>query len=82
VTPATGYTVPVGPRATIVAALQEQLHGLAADPAAVRRVGQRARERVLSAFTWEAKARMVLEVYRWVIGARGRPDFASAVASA
>jgi hypothetical protein len=33
---------------------------------------RRAREQ----FTWGAKARQTMEVYRWVMGERGRPEFA------
>ena len=39
-------------------------------------LGRAARERIRAQFTWEAKARQVLEVYRWVLGQRSdKPDF-------
>jgi glycosyltransferase involved in cell wall biosynthesis len=75
VSPATGITVPMGPRSRIVAGLRAALERLAADPACIQAMGRRARERVMSRFTWAAKADQLLEVYRWVLGQRGKPDF-------
>lgn len=72
----TGVRVPIGDRASLVAGFREALAGLVADPARVDRVAARARERLLRHFTWEAKARQTLEVYRWVLGQRAdRPVF-------
>jgi hypothetical protein len=34
-----------------------------------------ARQRVLDSFTWSAKAAQVVEVYKWVLGERGKPNF-------
>lgn len=68
VTPETGFAVPIGTRAEIVARFRGVLEGLAADPHKIRPMGERARQRVLEGFTWEAKARQVLEVYRWAMG--------------
>jgi len=75
VTPRTGVAMPMGPRGEIVERLRAALRDLADRPADVADMGARARQRVLSHFTWEAKARQVLEVYRWVLGERGKPDF-------
>lgn len=70
-----GFRVPLGPRPALVAGLAAVLERMAADPARLVEMGERARSRALSRFTWEAKARQVLEVYRWVLGERDRPDF-------
>lgn len=76
VTEATGVALPMGRRADVVRRLHEALRDLAARPAHVAAMGERARRRVLDHFTWEAKARQVLEVYRWVRGERSsKPDF-------
>lgn len=72
VTPDTGYAIPIGRREEIVARLRAVLERLAADPGSIRPMGERARARVLDLFTWDAKARQVLEVYRWALGER--PD--------
>jgi glycosyltransferase involved in cell wall biosynthesis len=71
----TGYALPMGSRAQIVAALRAALEQLIADPSGVRAMGERARQRVLRSFTWDAKAAQVVEVYRWVLGQRDKPDF-------
>jgi glycosyltransferase involved in cell wall biosynthesis len=76
VTERTGFALPMGPRAQIVADLRGVLERLVADPSAIRAMGARARERVLRQFTWQAKATQVREVYRWVLGRRAaKPDF-------
>jgi alpha-maltose-1-phosphate synthase len=71
----TGYRLPMGNRAEIVTSLRNALEALAAAPQSLVEMGQRARARVLRHFTWDAKARQVLEVYRWVMGQRDKPDF-------
>lgn len=75
VSPATGVAIPMGPRGEIVERLRAALRRLAEDRAEAAAMGARARARVLRHFTWEAKARQVLEVYRWVLGERAKPDF-------
>jgi hypothetical protein len=46
-----------------------------ATPALLPIYAAQARARVLKRFTWEAKAKQVLEVYRWVLGERDKPNF-------
>jgi glycosyltransferase involved in cell wall biosynthesis len=75
VSPTTGIALPMGSRDEIVASLRAALERLAADPVQVRAMGERARERALSQFTWDAKAAQVLDVYRWVLGKGPKPDF-------
>jgi alpha-maltose-1-phosphate synthase len=80
VSPATGVAVPPGDRAARVAGFRAALERLADEPARVRAMGRRARERVGRHFTWAAKADQVLEIYRWALGARGKPDFGTPLA--
>jgi glycosyltransferase involved in cell wall biosynthesis len=75
VTDDTGVRVPLGSRSEIVSGLREELSALVAEPHVIREKGERARERVLSLFTWDAKAAQTFEVYRWVLGERDKPDF-------
>ncbi|MDP9000766.1 MAG: glycosyltransferase family 4 protein [Myxococcota bacterium] len=70
-----GLRLPMGSRAQIVDALRAALDELASDPSRIRQMGACARARVFRNFTWDAKAAQVLEVYRWVLGERGKPDF-------
>lgn len=76
VTPGTGYLLPMGSRSEIVASLRRTLESLADDPDPIRAMGERARSRVMTHFTWDAKAARVLQVYRWVLGQGDKPDFA------
>jgi len=72
----TGYALPIGPREQIVRSFRDILTRLSSDMSELRAMGARARARVLAQFTWEAKARQVLEVYRWVRAQRcEKPDF-------
>lgn len=75
VTDATGYRVDVDSREGLVAGLRSRLQEVVRDPSDLRAMGERARARALSLFTWDAKAAQVAQVYDWVLGRRPRPDF-------
>lgn len=76
VSDATGYRIPIGSRDQIIAAFKARLEALAADPSGIRAMGERARTRALTKFTWHAKATQITEVYKWAIGTRkDKPDF-------
>ncbi len=75
VTERTGFRVPMGSRDTLIAGVRRVFEQLVADPSVIRPMGERARARVLSHFTWPAKARQTLEIYRWATGERDKPDF-------
>jgi glycosyltransferase involved in cell wall biosynthesis len=71
-----GFKVPLGERASIVAALRERLEALAHERHDLGRLATAARTRVHEHFTWDVKARQVLEAYRWVLGRRdSKPEF-------
>jgi starch synthase len=72
---ATGVAVRLGPRPEIVSQIRAALERFADRPELVRSIGARARQRVLSLYTWDAKAQQMLEVWRWVLGQRDKPDF-------
>lgn len=65
VPPGTGFTIPMGPRAAVVCGLAECLNRATASPRALVAMGKRAQDHVFEQFTWEAKARQMLEVYAW-----------------
>ncbi len=75
VSDATAFRVPLGSRAEIIAGFAAILGRVAAEPELARAMGERARKRVFSLFTWAHKAEQTLEVYRWVSGERSKPDF-------
>lgn len=74
VTDRTGFRATVDGRDALLAGVRKVFEDLVADPAVVRPTGQRARQRVLDHYTWAAKARQTLAVYRWVVGREPRPD--------
>ena len=66
----------MGPRAQIIERLRSTLLEICRDPAQLTPRREAGYRRVLASFTWAAKARQVLEIYRWVLGRRpDRPDF-------
>lgn len=76
VPPGTGFAVPMGPRADIVRDLAESFSKLIACPAELRAMAERAVDHVFQNFTWDAKARQMLEVYDWVLGRQEeKPDW-------
>jgi alpha-maltose-1-phosphate synthase len=75
VSPSTGFRVPLGTRSELVAGVRRALEHAVASPNSLGPMAERARERVLRLFTWDAKASQVLEVYRWILGERDKPDF-------
>lgn len=76
-TPDTGIAVPIAPREGLITGFREALAALVADPSRVDRLGEAARRRVLSRFTWDAKARDTLSLYRWLLDPshHPRPDW-------
>ena len=75
ISPRTGFKLPMQTREQIVASLRVVLEQMAADPSGLAAMGARAREHIFRSFTWNAKAAQVLEIYRWVLGKREKPDF-------
>lgn len=76
VTPRTGFALPMAKRAEIVASFRATLERLVADPNPLAEMRRLAVARVHEHFTWEAKAKRIAELYRWLCDPRGpRPDF-------
>lgn len=57
----------------------DALARLASDNEAIVRLGNAARSHAKQFYTWEAKARKMVEVYRWALGQGDRPDFWNAM---
>ena len=70
VPPGTGFALPMGPRDDIVRRLSECFATLIESPAKLQGMGARAQEHVFEYFTWDAKARQMLDVYDWALGRR------------
>lgn len=63
----TGYRIPMGGRAEVVAALRQRLLAIAADPSVLPAKAAAARARVMADFTWAMKARQVEGLWRAVL---------------
>ena len=75
-----GIKIPLCSPDQLIDQFRDRLERLAADSELRERLGTAARERALDLFTWDAKARMIVEIYRWVLGQRQeKPDQCSLV---
>lgn len=76
VTDRTGYRIPIGTREAIVSGFRQMLERAVGEVDRLGVMSEACVERVHRHFTWDAKARQTLEVYRWVTGERAdKPDF-------
>ncbi|MGA3067376.1 MAG: glycosyltransferase [Tepidisphaeraceae bacterium] len=74
-TPNTGFLIPLGSRTQIIEHLRRLLSDVAANPESLHARSESARDRARRHFTWQAKARSVIEIYRWVRGLQNdRPN--------
>jgi glycosyltransferase involved in cell wall biosynthesis len=75
VTERTGFRIPIGPRASIVEGLRNVLGRLTAERARLPEMSERARRRVMTLYTWEAKAKQMVQIYEWALGRASKPSF-------
>jgi starch synthase len=75
VTPKTGFLLNMDTREGIINQLRTLLQKVVENPSLIDERTGPALERAHEKFTWEAKARQVLEVYDWVLGRRTKPEF-------
>lgn len=76
VTEETGFLIELGPRAQIVAQFRALFERLVADPRLIESRVEPAREHVEQHFTWAAKARKVVELYRTLVAERAAGEAA------
>jgi glycosyltransferase involved in cell wall biosynthesis len=71
-----GIKVPMGDLDHLVKRFTEELEQLVTDPDRVERLGLAAHQHAMTNYSWDAKAKMVSEIYNWVTGSREvKPDF-------
>lgn len=76
VSPLTGVVVPLGTRSEVISGLRAALQGFVADRTQLAACAAHGLDRVRTHFTWEAKARRITELYRWLLDPdRARPVF-------
>jgi glycosyltransferase involved in cell wall biosynthesis len=73
-----GVAVPLSDPDTLIRDFGSVMSELFDQPARLREMGQRAQEHALRYYSWDAKARKFLDVYRWACGETSeRPNFFS-----
>jgi glycosyltransferase involved in cell wall biosynthesis len=75
VTEKTGWLIPMGNRASVITNFKNLLTTLIEQPEQIDTKAPAALQRAHERFTWDAKARQTLEVYRWVMGIGPKPVF-------
>jgi len=73
VTEETGSRVPLGSKPEIIDSFRVALESLARDRPRIRRLARAAHQRAIGRFSWDIKARKMIEVYEWVLGRRAHP---------
>ena len=71
---ATGFRIPMGSRADLVAGLRGQLQAIAADPSVLPAMARAGQARVMRDFTWTAKAAQVERIWQAVIAGQPLPQ--------
>lgn len=73
---AVGFKIPMGGRESIIEKLREIVIAIQADPRQLELKSVAARARVRDFFSWDVKARQMLEIYEWVLGrSPEKPEF-------
>ena len=76
VTPETAFVLPLGTPAELVQQIRQQLQRIVADPKQLDLKGAAALERAHSIYTWDYKARRVVDTYCWLLNRHlPRPAF-------
>ena len=71
-----GTAIPLGNKDALVQSYTRVLEGYAQDPALRKQQSKAAYDRAIQHFSWDAKARKTVEIYKWVTGQRSdKPDF-------
>jgi len=79
VTDQTGFFVEPGTRQQIVQRLAHTLSELTQHPERIDRKSPMALRRAHEQFTWQTKARQIVQVYHWLLGRGAQPDFPAPV---
>ena len=81
VTAATGVALPMGTRSELIMNLRTAITELVSNPQRVAALGNAGKRRVHEYFTWQAKARQIQQVYRWVCGSGNKPEWTASIPS-
>lgn len=80
---ASGWRLPLARREQLVASMRQVFGEIVADPQVLVARREAAMQRVRRFYTWDVKAKQVLQIYEWVLGERAaKPDFGLLAADA
>ena len=65
-----GFKVPIGSKSEIIAGFRQELEKIADNPDILPKMGEASRQYVEDKFTWDQKAKQVMQVYDWALGKR------------
>ena len=68
-----GVKIPLGDREHLIQGFKQALERLVLTPDRLRHMGTLASQHAFRHYTWAAKAKKTVEVYRWVLGERKNP---------
>ena len=75
VTDDVGFKIPLGNRAEIISSLREIAIEICDSPQLLGAKQTAAQALIKRRFTWEAKAKSIIEVYNWTLGKAAKPHF-------
>lgn len=75
VTEDTGILLELGNKETLVSQIDEVFNELLEKPESIHMKGINSQRRVSSFYTWDKKAKMITDVYEWVLGNNEKPNF-------
>ncbi len=75
VTPESGYSIPMGPRQTLIDNFKKQLRAICDNAPELAGKREASINRINTYFTWNKKAEQMLKVYKWLMGTDEKPDF-------
>lgn len=75
----TGFKVPIGTRAEVVAGFRDRLSEILDDPSDLLRMSENGLRRIAEHFTWERKAAQMVDLYRWALTPTGPIPFGDAL---
>lgn len=67
-----GIGIPLGTRGDHVEGFRAAMERLAQEPELCQKMGRAAHQRAVENFSWDVRARRIVEIYRWVL--KDRPD--------
>lgn len=65
-----GFKVPIGSKSEIIAGFRQELEKIVDNPNILPKMGETSRQYIEDNFTWNQKAKQVMQVYDWVLGKR------------